>query len=56
MKNSNSKQAKPTTGINTYSSLKSIVIAVNQSMEIEGCKPSTDRETIKKAKAFVFNK
>ncbi|MFH0733530.1 MAG: hypothetical protein V1773_03035 [bacterium] len=56
MKNSNPKQTKNINQNNTYSSLKSIVVAVNQSMEIEGCKPSTDRETIKKAKAFVFSK
>ncbi len=56
MKNRNSKQGKSSKGFNSFSSLKNILVAVNQSMEIEGRKPSNDRQVIKQAKAFVFEK
>jgi hypothetical protein len=49
-------KAKKRNQFNSISNLKNILIAVNRSMEIEGCKPSKNRKVIKQAKAFAFDK
>ncbi|HPN38568.1 MAG TPA: hypothetical protein PL041_09190 [Melioribacteraceae bacterium] len=49
-------KSKKKNDFNSISNLKSILIAVNRSMEIEGCKPSKNRKVIKQAKAFAFEK
>jgi hypothetical protein len=52
IKHKSKKQNKLT----SITELKNILIAVNRSLEIEGCKPTKNRKVIKQAKAFAFEK